>query len=285
MDATGHWKSSFCSQGRELIKIFNCGEIRLMLSSTTTFPTNTMSRFGKSELNDNADCRGHDFERPWQLSLISQHCIVQLVCASSIVWENCEEGLGASVKDGTFVVQTKTSPVRRSYDMFIEHLTRGREQKKQQNSRVNAKFYTSTLLTGAHLKHEFKHAGDTSVQAQVHRAAGRTHTANRQGILGRRILDGAPYFRIGVKSQDHPINASRCLRMWVIVKETLRDMYAHTKKTKIDWPNQGKKDKEIVEQNCLNQQIVGYCSQKVAPTQALQTTRERCSQPEVLQHV
>ena len=26
-----------------------------------------------------------------------------------------------------------------------------------------------------------------------------------------------------------------------------------------------KKDKVIVEQNCLNQQIVGYCSQEVAP--------------------
>ena len=60
----------------------------------------------------------------------------------------------------------KRPPVRRSYDMFIEHLTRGREQKKQQNPKVNAKFYTSTLLTGAHLEHEFKHAGDTSVQAQ-----------------------------------------------------------------------------------------------------------------------
>ena len=62
--------------------------------------------------------------------------------------------------------------------MFIEHLTRGREQKKQQNPGVNAKLYTSTLLTGAQLEHEFKevrkvnlpymeHAGDTSVRAQV----------------------------------------------------------------------------------------------------------------------
>ena len=74
-----------------------------MLISNTTFHTNTFGLLGKSERNINADCRGHDFDRPRQLPHIklTLHHATGLCFSCGIfrVWDNCEEGLG------TFVVQ------------------------------------------------------------------------------------------------------------------------------------------------------------------------------------
>ena len=64
---------------------------------------------GTIELSINADCRGHDFDRPRQLPH-TKPILHHTTDRRSLVWEKCEEGLG------TLVVQL--SSVRRLYDIF-----------------------------------------------------------------------------------------------------------------------------------------------------------------------
>ena len=61
--------------------------------------------FGKSERNINADCRGHDFDRPRQvtahLAMNTKPTLHHTTgscfrCGIFRVWENCQEGLGVS---------------------------------------------------------------------------------------------------------------------------------------------------------------------------------------------
>ena len=89
---------------------------------------------GKSDRNINADCRGHDFDRPRQLPHTKPTlCHTTGLCFSCgifRIWEDCEEVLGVSspMKGKAHCCPKKSSPVRRLYDMYIQHSTSGREQ-------------------------------------------------------------------------------------------------------------------------------------------------------------
>ena len=121
---------------------------------------------GKSERNINGDCRGHDFDRPRQLPHTwlltpSRRCVIQLVCASVVE----SSASGRIVKKGSVYSPMKrkahcrpkkSSPVRRLYDMYIQHSTNGREAQLQRKPGANANSTFRQLLTGAHLSHENK---------------------------------------------------------------------------------------------------------------------------------
>ena len=73
---------------------------------------------GKSERIVNADCRGHDFDRPRQLP----H-------TKPTLRENCEEGLGVSHHGKAFVVQLKLHPSEDRTTCLFNIKQKGREAK------------------------------------------------------------------------------------------------------------------------------------------------------------
>ena len=133
-----------------------------MLSSNNHFPHEyKFGLLGKSQRNINADCRGHDFDRPRKLprtgyehqaDTASYNWSVPPV-EESLCLGDFEEGLGVS------------SPMReRHICRPIEIVTRQKTVRdvhstfnKRERSNITAKTRTRRqLLTGAHLAHEIK---------------------------------------------------------------------------------------------------------------------------------